>query len=451
MSYTHSLINKNNNLMTAAFIDPSLCAPQTVPYEYKPLRIVLLGYRSHPYVGGQGIYLKYLSRALTQLGHQVDVISGEPYPQLDDNVRLIKLPGLNLYEHPDPLRAIRWQHLTRKEDFFEWWSKMTGGFGEPKAFGLRLERYLKQQQIEGKPAYDIIHDNQSLTRSLLRLQEIYPLAATIHHPISRDFSLALHDCKNWIDRLFTRRWYYFVKEQRLVSQQLKHVITVSESSQKDIADHFGRPPGKSHCIFNGIDTELFRPIKDIQKVPLRIICTTSSEQAIKGFDVLLNALKQLRDIIPQAHLRVIGSLKKNGKNQKLIEQLKLEDAVSFKSQLSDQALVEEYNKASVAVCPSLYEGFGLPACEAMACGTPLVSSSGGALKEVVADGGVLVTPGDANALANAIERVLTNPEYANQIELKGRARALTIFSWENVARQVQEFYFQIIQAHHANR
>ena len=109
----------------------------------RPLRIALLGYRSNPYSGGQGVYIKYLSRALTALGHEVDVISGEPYPELDANVRLIKLPGLNLFEAPNHVTALRLRHLRSATDFFEWLSMLSGGFPEPYTFGRRVERWLR--------------------------------------------------------------------------------------------------------------------------------------------------------------------------------------------------------------------------------------------------------------------------------------------------------------------
>ena len=132
------------------------------------LKVCLLGYRSNPYSGGQGIYIKFLSKALVDAGHSVDVISGEPYPELDERVRLIKLPGLNLFEANNHVTALRPKHLLSYTDFFEWFSMLTGGFPEPYTFGRRLVRYFKRN----RPGYDIVHDNQSLCYGTLKLQKM---------------------------------------------------------------------------------------------------------------------------------------------------------------------------------------------------------------------------------------------------------------------------------------
>jgi len=402
-----------------------------------PLRIALLGYRSHPHVGGQGIYLKYLSRALSQMGHSVHVLSGPPYPELDPQVRLIKIPSLDLYSSPNHIRALRWRHLRSFSDTFEWWTMATGGFAEPYTFGRRLVHYLREHGHE----YDVIHDNQSLCYGLLELQKMgLPVAATVHHPITRDRDLALADANSWGHRLLIRRWYSFIGMQQKVVRRLRHVVTVSECSRKDIAREFGRGEDQIHVIANGVDTELFCPRTDITRIPGRIITTTSSDQPLKGFGILLEALRQLRLCVPEAHLRVIGKLQESGRNQRMLRQLGLEEVVSFCSGISDSELVEEYARASVAVCPSLYEGFGLPAAEAMSCGVPLVSSDGGALLEVVGDAGLLVPAGDSGALADAMHRALTNRVLARALMQLGRKRIEQAFCWQRVAQELTGFY-----------
>lgn len=414
--------------------DPATENPVQTP---PPLRIALLGYRSHPHVGGQGIYLKYLSRALSQMGHRVHVLSGPPYPELDPQVRLIKIPSLDLYAHPNHMRALRWRHLRSFSDLFEWWSMATGGFAEPYTFGRRLVRYLREHRGE----YDLIHDNQSLCYGLLELQEMgLPVVATLHHPITRDRDLALAEAKTWGHRLLIRRWYSFLGMQHKVVRQLRHLVTVSERSRRDIEQAFGRPVHRTQVITNGLDTALFCPRPDINRVPGRLITTTSSDQPLKGFGILLDALRQLRSRLPEAHLRVIGKLQENGRNQHLLRELGLEAAVSFCSGISDTELVEEYARASVAVCPSLYEGFGLPAAEAMSCGVPLVSSDGGALPEVVGDAGLLVPAGDSGALADALHRVLTNRVLAKALTQLGRKRMEQTFCWRKVAEDLTGFY-----------
>lgn len=403
----------------------------------RALRIALLGYRSHPHVGGQGVYLKYLSRSLTRLGHSVDVLSGPPYPELDPDVRLVRIPSLDLYATPNHIRALRWHHLRSFTDTFEWWSMATGGFAEPYTFGRRVLRYLG----EHRSRYDLVHDNQSLGYGLLELQKLgLPVVATVHHPITRDRDLALAEASSWGHRMLIRRWYSFLGMQTKVVRQLDHVVTVSECSRRDIATEFGRAESRTQIIGNGVDTDLFRPRPDIARVPFRIITTTSSDQALKGFGVLLEALRQVRIIFPSAHLVVIGKLQPDGRNQRLLRQLQLEDCVSFRSGISDDELVCEYARANIAVCPSLYEGFGLPAAEAMSCGVPLVCSAGGALPEVVGDAGILAAPGDAQALADGIGKVLGNRVLAQALMQMGRQRIVSEFSWERMAEQLTLFY-----------
>jgi glycosyltransferase involved in cell wall biosynthesis len=407
--------------------------------DLRPLRIALLGYRSHPHVGGQGIYLKYLSRALLRLGHSVDVLSGPPYPELDPEVRLVRIPSLDLYATPNHIRALRWCHLRSFTDTFEWWSMATGGFAEPYAFGRRALRYLREHRDQ----YDLIHDNQSLCYGLLGLQDLgIPVVATVHHPITRDRDLALAEASGWGHRLLIRRWYSFLGMQANVVRQLHHVVTVSECSRRDIATEFGRPERRIHVIGNGVDTDLFRPRADIARVPYRIITTTSSDQPLKGFAVLLEALRLVRTEQPKAHLVVIGKLQPDGRNERLLRQLQLQHCVSFRNGIRDDELVDEYARASVAVCPSLYEGFGLPAAEAMSCGVPLVCSAGGALPEVVGEAGILTPPGDAQALAEGIGRVLNNRVLAQALMQMGRQRIASEFCWDRVAAQLTLYYLR---------
>ncbi len=405
------------------------------PLSQTKLKIALLGYRSHPFVGGQGIYIKYLSRALTKLGHTVHVYSGQPYPELDDEVELIKVPSLNLYESPNHMRALRWRHLLSWTDFYEWLTMATGGFGEPYTFGRRVYKLIRNSD------YDIIHDNQSLCSSLIKLQKNgHKVISTIHHPIHRDRELAIAEAPNKGMRILIKRWYSFLRMQERVANELNHVVTVSKQSQADIGHYFLRPRGKTHVIFNGIDTELFSPQKELNKEALSLLTTSSSDQALKGLRGLLFALSELRKTIPQIKLNIIGELKSGGANQKLIEELNLASHIHFHSNLSNEQLVDLYNEATIVICPSLYEGFGLPAAEALACGTAVISSDGGALPEVVGDAGLIYPAGNSDALTKSVLRLLENGSLRKALEEKGRARALEVFSWDRVAQQLNTYY-----------
>ena len=408
----------------------------------QPLAIALLGYRSHPHVGGQGIYLHYLSKALVDLGHSVDVISGPPYPELDARVNLIKLPSLDLYAHPNPTRALRLGHLWSLADFYEWWSKLTGAFGEPYSFGRRLVKYFKQHQ----PQYDIVHDNQSLCYGLLALQKRgINVVATVHHPITRDRDLALAAASEKGQRWLIKRWYSFLAMQQKVVQQLAYVVTVSQQSQRDIAVAFGRPTEKVQVIPNGVDARIFKPLEEFARVPFRLITTASSDQPLKGLSVLLRALAALRNEFSAVHLIVIGKLKEQGDTEKELQALQLTDVVQFKSGISNQQLVEEYAQASIAVVPSLYEGFGLPAAEAMACGIPLICSDGGALPEVVGSAARLVAAGNVESLQGALAELLADESLRADLGAQGRAHILQQLSWDTVGKKIEHFYYQLLQ------
>lgn len=404
------------------------------------LRVALLGYRSHPHVGGQGIYLHYLSKALVEAGHSVDVISGPPYPELDPRVQLIKLPSLDLYAHSHPTRALRPRHLLSFADTYEWWSKLSGAFGEPYCFGRRLVAWFKKH----KPDYDIVHDNQSLCFGLLDLQRAgYKVVATVHHPITRDRDLALAAATSKGHAWLIKRWYSFLSMQKKVVQQLHHIITVSTQSQQDIADAFQRKATDIHIIPNGVDTTIFKPLPDITRIPFRLITTASSDQPLKGLSVLLRACVLLRTQFPQLHLVVIGKLKPDGATQEELNELQLSNVVQFISGISTEQMVEEYARSSIAVVPSLYEGFGLPAIEAQACGIPLICSDGGALPEVVGDAAMLVEAGNVDALATALKNLLSDASSRNELGQQGREHVMQQLTWNCVAKQLLDYYQHI--------
>lgn len=427
--------------------EPAIAKAGTAPAEHR-LNIALLGYRSHPFVGGQGIYIKYLSRALAAMGHKVTVYSGQPYPQLDTNIQLIKVPSLDLYEEENHVTALRLRHFKSFADLYEWFTMLTGGFGEPYTFGRRVRRLIKPGQ------FDIVHDNQSLGLGLLSIQKHTPVIATIHHPIHRDRKLAIEAAPNWKHRLLRKRWYSFLTMQEKVCSKLEHLVTVSCVSQKDIANFFNRPEHSVPVVPNGVDTATFAPIANTltnqtsaaTKKPLQLITTASSDQPLKGLRYLLEALVEIRKAFPEVKLTIIGKLQENGASDRLLKSLKLEDCIEFKSGLTTEELVREYQNALIAVCPSLYEGFGLPAAEAMACGLAVVSSNGGALPEVVGDAGLVVEKGNSQALADAIVQLLNNPEKIQKLGEQARHRIEQSFSWNTVAQQLTNHYQTIIQA-----
>jgi glycosyltransferase involved in cell wall biosynthesis len=407
------------------------------------LRIALLGYRSNPYSGGQGVYLKYVSRALTQMGHEVHVISGEPYPDLDDGIELVKLPGLNLYAQEHPFRALRWRHLLRPTDLFEWASMLSGGFPEPYTFGRRVRRYLD----EHREKYDVVHDNQCLAYGLLGLQSRgVPLVTTIHHPITFDLDIALANTESLGLRLLIKRWHRFLRMQTKVARQLRHIITVSECSKRDICQAFGVASERVHVIRNGVDCQEFAPQPHINREPRHLITTASADQPLKGTQHLIPAFARLREEFPDLHLTFIGKPKPQGATAALIEQYRVGDYITFLHGVSSKDMVNLYARASVAIVPSEYEGFGLPAAEAMACGVPVVSTNGGALPEVVGDAGVIVPKADPAAMATAVAQLLNDQAGADHLGAAGRRRVQQAFSWSDVAGELTRYYRGVIAA-----
>ncbi|MFV0477973.1 MAG: glycosyltransferase family 4 protein [Parahaliea sp.] len=419
--------------------------PWMLPDVSRPLRIALLGYRSHPYGGGQGIYLHYLSKALVEAGHMVDVISGPPYPHLDERVTLIKLPSLDLFENG--LRSLRPRHLRSLTNMIEWGSKFTGGFAEPYTFGRRVVKYLRLHRGD----YDLLHDNQSLSYGMLQLQAMgIPLVTTIHHPITSDRRIALKAARSWQSRLLVRRWYFFLGMQIRVARQLRHIVTVSDCSRQDIARDFGLQPAGIDLVYNGVDADIFCPLPDIERKPLQLMATTSADAPLKGLRYLLKAYQQLLVRYPNLALLVVGKPQSGGQTETLMQHLGIAGRVQFVSAITTRELVEHYARATIAVVPSLYEGFGLPAAEAMSCGLPVVSTDGGALPEVIADAGVLVPAGNTRALAEAIAALLDDPQRRQILGQAARARILDKFCWQVCARQMGSYYQHVLESVHEN-
>jgi glycosyltransferase involved in cell wall biosynthesis len=429
---------------TAASSSDSAFSAKVIPLdEARPkraLKVCLLGYRSAPFGGGQGIYLKYLSKALVEAGHTVDVISGQPYPHLDPRVNLIKMPGMNLFE--TGLGSIRPHHLRSMTNIIEWSGKLTGAFSEPYCFGRRVVKYLNKHGRH----YDIIHDNQCLSYGMLELQKRkFPLITTIHHPITSDLKIALKAAKNWRERVLIKRWHSFLIMQRQVARQLHHVVTVSERSRQDIAVAFDMQPAGISVVLNGIDTEEFRPLPDVVKNPNRVMAAVSSDQPLKGMRYLLEGVAKVLPKYPDLELLLVGQPKEGGESSKLIHDLGLSKHIRCVSGISTEDLVGFYNEASVVIVPSVYEGFGLPAGEAMACGTALISTDGGALPEVVGDAAMQVPVRDSAAIAEALETLLASPNMREQLAAAGRQRIEELFCWRRAAQQMTNYYWQVLQ------
>jgi MMP alpha-(1->4)-mannosyltransferase len=402
------------------------------------LRIAILSYRSDPKVGGQGVYLDYLASALAESGARVDVISGPPYPELSASVRLIKLPSLDLYAQPhNGNLALRPRHLLNATDTYEYFGHLSGKFVEPYTFGQRVYQYMKRHQSD----YDVVLDNQTLAHGTLRIHSDLnlPLATTIHHPITHDLKLAVAAAPNWKHRWLVRRWYAFHKMQVRVARKLPIITCPSEHAKADIVSEFGVDADRIRPIPLGVDQSHFKPDLNIKRSTRRIITTASSDTPLKGLHILLEAYHQLLQTHPELELVVIGK-PREGTTQRTIRERNLQSHVQFKSDLTREELAAEFSKATIAVTPSLYEGFGLPAAEAMSCGTPVIVTDGGALPEVVGKAGLIVPKGDPVALATAIAHLLDNPEARAKVAEECFDRASRQFNWQNIAPEYLDFF-----------
>lgn len=406
----------------------------------RPLRIALLAYRGKPHCGGQGVYVRHLAKALVDLGHSVEVFGGQPYPELDERITLTKLPSLDIYNEYFPMRMPGFWELKHWTDFLEVGAFSLGTFPEPMAFSMRAWDKLKHRRAD----FDLVHDNQSLGYGLLAIQRMgLPVIATVHHPITVDRRMEMEHATSLYKKLTLRRWYAFTDMQTRVASRLARVITVSENSFKDIAHDHHIDPDRMRVVPVGVDPDLFLPVPGITRTPGMLITTASADVAMKGLRYLLEAVAKLRTERPEVTLTVIGRPKEGGKSARTIAELGLDDVITFVSGVTDQRIVELYSEAEAAVVPSLYEGFSLPAIEAMSCAVPLVATTGGAIPEVVGPDGVTaysVPPGDSGALAAKIAWVLDNPDAAATVGQAGRQRVIDLWSWRHTAEKTVEQY-----------
>ncbi len=407
-----------------------------------PLRIAYLTYRGKPHVGGQGVYTRHLTKALLDLGHEVEVFGGQPYPVLDERITLTKLPSLDLFNDHYPGRFPAFWEFKTREDFLEVGVFSTGVFPEPLAFSARVHRHLAPRAHE----FDLIHDNQCLGWGIKRLEKIIPTIVTLHHPITRDRALEMSAAPNFYKRWSIGRWYSFVKMQGKVASQMPRVVVVSENSINDIHADMGVALDRMRLVPVGVDPELFTPLPHIERKSGRLITTASADVALKGLAYLIEAMVALREEGRDISLTIIGR-PKPGKSMDLIDRYNLHPHIEFVSGVSDERIVELYAEAELAVVPSLYEGFSLPAIEAMCTGTPLVATDGGALPEVTGADGETVfrcTAGDVSSLATSIRQALDQPEARAAIGTAGRQRVTERWSWRHCAELTVDQYREVL-------
>jgi glycosyltransferase involved in cell wall biosynthesis len=410
-----------------------------------PLRIAYLTYRGKPHVGGQGVYTRHLTKALADLGHHVEVFGGQPYPILDSRIPLHKLPSLDIFNDQYPGRFPAYWEIKDWPSFVETAQFLKGTFGEPRAFSIRAYNELSKRVND----FDLVHDNQCLGYGILKIEKKIPTIVTLHHPITKDRKLEMEHTKTWFKRRAISRWYSFVNMQGKVASKMPRVVVVSENSIADIHTDMKVPLDRMKLVPVGVDPDLFTPLPHISRKPGHLITTASADVALKGLSYLLEALAKIRTE-RDVHLTIIGR-PREGANADLIRKLGLTDCITHVSGVSDERIVELYAESELAVVPSLYEGFSLPAIEAMSTGICLVATTGGALPEVtgVDNDTVLSCPaGDAEALAASIRRGLNDAELRNRIGAAGRTRVVERWSWKHCAQLTVDQYREVLSMPH---
>jgi glycosyltransferase involved in cell wall biosynthesis len=410
-----------------------------------PLRIAYLTYRGKPHVGGQGVYTRHLTKALADLGHHVEVFGGQPYPILDSRIPLHKLPSLDIFNDQYPGRFPAYWEIKDWPSFVETAQFLKGTFGEPRAFSIRAYNELSKRVND----FDLVHDNQCLGYGILKIEKKIPTIVTLHHPITKDRKLEMEHTKTWFKRRAISRWYSFVNMQGKVASKMPRVVVVSENSIADIHTDMKVSLDRMKLVPVGVDPDLFTPLPHISRKPGHLITTASADVALKGLSYLLEALAKIRTE-RDVHLTIIGR-PREGANADLIRKLGLTDCITHVSGVSDERIVELYAESELAVVPSLYEGFSLPAIEAMSTGICLVATTGGALPEVTgADNDTVLScpAGDAEALAASIRRGLDNADLRNRIGAAGRTRVVERWSWKHCAQLTVDQYREVLSMPH---
>jgi len=415
------------------------------------MRICLLTYRGNPYSGGQGIYIYYLSREFQRMGHEVEVIASAPLPEVSEGVVLHQLRSSSIY-HPENSFRRNLPKVRNSIDLHELCASRLGIFAEPWAFSFRA--YAKIKELCKQRRFDIIHDNQGLGYGLLLIKRLnIPVIATIHHPLPIDRQADLEQANGFRQRWRIKKFYSFIRMQAFVARRLDRVITVSQSSAKDTKLFFKVPADSLRVVYNGIDTQIYSVNEEVSQNRDGLIMVANTDDRKKGVLYLLQALQLLGTdkikltIVDDAerhssYIEDVGPLPSYG--FKLVRKLNLDGMVHFTGRLTREELAQHYSAVQIAVVPSLYEGFGLPAAEAMACGTPVIATTGGALPEVVGDAGILVPPGSVDALAAAIKQLLNDKQAQQRMSEAGKKRVREKFNWEQAARKTLEVYQEVL-------
>jgi glycosyltransferase involved in cell wall biosynthesis len=416
----------------------------------RPLRVCFAAYRGNMQCGGQGVYLWFLARELARLGHRVDVLVGPPWPDpmpFAGSVERIRNEMFwgkwflrdwrNLLPRPQPLRVFE------PLDFYEFAAARMGFLPEPFAFSVRAFRAVAARLRTGG-RYDVVHDVQSLGWGLLGIRALgLPVVTTVHHPLTVDRATSFGRDRTLREALGT--WeFYPVEMQGFVARRLDRVFTSSEVSARRIERDFGVATRRLAMVANGIDTDLFSPDPAVPRSAAELLCVGRASDPNKGVRTLVAALARLPEhvtltLVDDARSEALRWAREAGCAHRL----------ELTGRVETERLVRLYRRATLVVVPSRYEGFGLPAAEAMACGAPVVATDAGALPEVVGTGGggVLVPRDDADALAKAVLGLLEQPDTRAALAARARSRMEAAYAWPRVAERTAAEYRRVVEEH----
>ena len=403
------------------------------------LKIALLSYRSDPFSGGQGIYIKNISEALHNRGHEITIFSGNPLPEVNKAIKVVRIETPGFFETFDSLERLKIFTSLEKNrlNFMDFFETFTGTFTEPVFFGERLvkNKYFQETVDE----FDIFHDNQSI--SSYPETVLKKLVTTLHHPIHVDKEIDLTSEKSFLSRLSIKRWYSFLNFQKKNLKAVKKVISPSLSSKNDICRYFDYPSKNISVIWNGINLDDCK-FHQRESFNANFVTIISADVPMKNLKTVLKALYLLKQEGINAKLTIVGDLRED--NNKLIDRLGLTKEITYKSKLPRKQLIQSLNNADIGIAPSKYEGFGFPLVEMIATGLPVIVSDKASLPELAGNAGLIFNSSDSNDLKEKMKELIENAALRNKVAENSKLRRDDFFGWDEYAKKLADLYKEII-------
>ena len=403
------------------------------------LKIALLSYRSDPFSGGQGIYIKNISEALHNRGHEITIFSGNPLPEVNKAIKVVRIETPGFFETFDSLERLKIFTSLEKNrlNFMDFFETFTGTFTEPVFFGERLvkNKYFQETVDE----FDIFHDNQSI--SSYPETVLKKLVTTLHHPIHVDKEIDLASEKSFLSKLSIKRWYSFLNFQKKNLKAVKKVISPSLSSKNDICHYFDYPSKNISVIWNGINLDDCK-FHQRESFNANFVTIISADVPMKNLKTVLKALYLLKQEGINAKLTIVGDLRED--NNKLIDRLGLTKEITYKSKLPRKQLIQSLNNADIGIAPSKYEGFGFPLVEMIATGLPVIVSDKASLPELAGNAGLIFNSSDSNDLKEKMKELIENAALRNKVTENSKLRRDDFFGWDEYAKKLEDLYKEII-------